>query len=365
MKKRISVVLLMIVVFAVSACAYAADNVPRGVLNATKSIVRITVNTPFGTEEHTGIVIGKGKEQYVLTNLSSLDGHKGDMFVGGTDEQKIKVSGVIASSKEKDLAVLGLTEKITEVKTAKLKTKDIENGKAVYALEYFSRHDNSLISEGVINSVNAFKIDGTVEETVYQITAQITEKNSGGGLVDENGNVVGVNLYDGNLNQNKALTSSEVIEFLNEKEVPYKKATILYILIIAVLVVAVIGFGIYLIVRTLKKKKENEPVLIGVCGEFSGQRIPVGSDNISIGRDAKYCQVVVLTDKNVSRCHCSIHYDKIKDKFVLTDLASTHGTYTSKTTKLEPKVPVYISSGEVFRVGDGNIAFRVSVGGEY
>ena len=60
MKKRICAALLSALVVVMGVCAYAADKVPFAVSRAASSVVRITVNNSFGTENVTGIVIGKG-----------------------------------------------------------------------------------------------------------------------------------------------------------------------------------------------------------------------------------------------------------------------------------------------------------------
>ena len=366
MKKRICAALLTALVFVMGVCAYAADKVPFAVSRAASSVVRITVNNSFGTENVTGIVVGKGfKSRYILTSLRSVEGHSGDIFVGATGDQNIKAAGVIATSPATDLAVLELTEDITNVKIAKLKERDVKDGTEVYALGYYSRDDNNVINEGAVNSKNTFRLTDSRTFDVYQVTAQMNDRNNGGALVDKYGNVVGMNFYDGNVNQNKAITSGEIINVLDEKDVPYKKSTIIYAVLIVLVILAAIGAGVYMIISTLKNKKENVPSIIGIGGEFAGQRIAVGSESISIGRDAKSCQVVLMNDPKISRCHCSIRYDGMRGMFALTDLSSTHGTFLNNNDKLEPKVPVYIPDGTVFRVGDGDTAFRVSTGGGY
>ena len=73
---------------------------------------------------------------------------------------------------------------------------------------------------------------------------------------------------------------------------------------------------------------------------------------------------MILSDEKVSRCHCSVRYDNIKEMFVITDLSSTHGTYINGSVKLEPNVPKYIKSGTGFHVGSEKISFVVSKGGD-
>lgn len=367
MKKRILTSVLAALMFVMGICAYAADKIPSGVSRTADSVVRITVKNSFGTDEVTGIVIGNGfKSRYVLTSFRSIEGRTGDIFVGAEGDSNIKAAGVIATAPDKDIAVIELTEDIKNVKIAKFKKNDVKDGTAVYALGYYSRGDAEAIADGTVNSKNTFTVkNGSEPADVYQVTAQINDRSSGGALVDKNGNVVGMNLYDGNVNQNKAITSGEIIKVLDEKDVPYKKATIIYMLLIIALILAVIASAVYMFIKVLGKKKENVPSIIGISGEFAGQKITLGMESISIGRDAKSCQVVLMNDPKISRCHCSIRYDGMRGMFALTDLSSTHGTFLNGNDKLEPKVPVYIADGTVFSVGDGDTSFKVSTGGGY
>lgn len=359
MNKKWVVLFLVILIFQTTA-SFAADSIPLSVSNAAKSVVRITVNNSFGSENISGIVIDKDKK-YVLTNLSDVEG-AGSITVGSNGEENISVAGIIASSKEKNLAVMELKEELENVRDAKIKKDDIENGTNVYAVKYYSRDSIEEILQGTVNSKNMYTSSKGENCEIYQITANINLQNNGGALVDKRGNLVGINFYDGNTEQNKAITSNEIISLLDEKGISYKKATVLYFVLLIIAVTALICAAVVLIYKRVIKKKF--PYIVGVSGEFEGQKIPVGKENISIGRDAKYCQIVLINDDKASRCHCSIHYDKIKNMFVLTDLASTHGTYKTDGVKLEPKTPVYLGNGEMFKIGDGINVFRVCTGGD-
>ncbi len=364
MKKRMRALFLTAIIFMMGVCAYAAENVPFRVSRNASSVVRITVNNQFGTEEVTGIVIGKGlNPRYILTSLAAVEGYQGDIYAGVNAQQNVKAVGIAASSKAADIAVLEMEEDLKNVKIAKFKKGDVKDGTEVYALGYYSKDDNSVITEGAVNSKNSINIVDSKSTDVYLITAQMSERNKGGALVDKNGDVVGVNFYDGNVNQNKAVTSGEVINMLNENDIPYKEATIIFPLFVTAVILAVLLLSLLAVRRIVKKKKAKQPAVIGVSGEFAGERISLGSENINIGRDAKSCQVIILDDPKVSRCHCSVRYDGMRGMFAITDLSSTHGTYINGSDKLEPKVPVYIPDGTVFRLGDGVTSFRVSTGG--
>ncbi len=359
MKKRVlSVITAVLAAFVMCVTAFAAD-VPAAVSRAASSAVRLTVKTNLGTEKTTGIAIGKDKDaKYILTCLRSVE--NGEILVGTSDEQNVKAS-VIASDAKSNLAVLELSEPLVGVKPIKIKIKEIKEGAPVYAVGYYASDDETAVTEGTIMAKSDLS-SGGIEVGVYQTSARISERNSGGMLCDRSGAAVGICYYDGNAGANKAITGEAISEMLTNNQIEYKKATILYTLLAAALIAAIVAAAVIFAVSSFNKKKKNRPRLVGTAGDFNGQEIPVTSETINIGRDAKICQVVILSDTKVSRCHCGVRYDEMKHSFIITDLSSTHGTYVNGE-KLEPNVPKYIPSGTVFNVGTGNTAFMTVEGG--
>ena len=54
--------------------------------------------------------------------------------------------------------------------------------------------------------------------------------------------------------------------------------------------------------------------------------------------------------------HCTLSYSSLLEQFTLTDIGSSYGTFLGDGTKLQPKVPVKLSAGDSFFVGDkGNV----------
>ena len=359
MKKRIlSIVSAALIVFLLGA-PVLAGGIPSAVSRAANSAVRLTVKTSLGTERTTGTAIGKDSHvRYVLTSLHSVEA--GEILVGTNEEQNIPAKVTVRSDKL-DLAVLELGEELDGVKPAKFKKNALNDGDTVYTVGYYANEDAANISEGTVQSRNNFSANGVSAE-IYRVSAAVTARNSGGMLLNKYGSAVGICYYDGNTSENKVITNNEIFAMLDENGVEYKKATIIYLLAAIILILAALCAAAYVILRNVKTKRANRPRLIGQTGEFAGEEIPVTAENINIGRDAKICQIVVLGDNKVSRCHCSVRYDEMKRTFILTDLSSTHGTYVNGA-KLEPNVPKYIASGTVFNVGTGNTSFRAVEGG--
>lgn len=360
MKRRIfGIVITAVIMFTMCAPAMAAGTF-GAVSRSADSVIRLTVSGSFGTEKTTGIVIGKGSEaKYVLACLRSVE--SGSITAGMNEEQNVPAS-VIAKNSEKNLAVLELEEEIDTAEPIKFKKSALSDGDEIYVLGYYADDDESNISEGTVLSENNFSSDG-INAEIYMITPEINERNGGGMVSDKYGHAVGICYYDGNVDANKVITANEIFTVLDENSVDYKKATIIYLLIALFVLLAAAGAGGYLLFNAIMKKRANRPKIIGISGEFADKEIYVTQENINIGRDAKICQIVIIDDLKVSRCHCAIRYDTVKHSFVLTDLSSTHGTYVNGS-KLEPNIPRYITPGTVFNIGTGNTSFRTAEGGE-
>lgn len=361
MKKRIFSIIAAALLMIIAAAPVLADNAPSAVERSAASVVRLTVNTSFGEENVSGIVIGKGSgARYILTGLRVIEGRTGDILAGFDEGENITAS-VAATDEKTGIAVLELNGDIDGIKPAKLRMKELETGDKVYTVGYYAKKDSANIKEGTVLSHNSYS-SGALAAQIYQVTAAVTARNNGGMLTDKRGTLAGICYYDGNTEANKVVTSAEIARVLDSLGMKYKKATVLYLIIAIILIAAALAAAVCGIYAYMKKKRENQPRLTGMSGELLNQSVPVTAENISIGRDAKICQIVIMHDAKVSRCHCSIRYDAMKHSFVLTDLSSTHGTFVNGQ-RLEPNVPRYIGTGTVFKLGSDGTAFMVCEGG--
>ena len=364
MKKKLFAFIITVLLICIEACCVYASDAPRAVKNAAKSAVELSVNTSFGTKTVTAFAVNKGsKTKYLVTNLWAIEGYTGDIIVNSGNDETITAT-VIATDEVKNIAVLELSDEPDGVKNIKIKVKDAETETEVYTLGFAAKDNEETIFSGNIQSLNLFT-SGNMSADIYQVSATVNDTNNGGMLLDKNGNLLGLCFYDGNADINKAITSKTIADVLDNHDISYKKATLLYLFITIFIVFAIIALAVWRVLEFLKNKRENSPMLIGKSGDFRSQRIILTSENICIGRDAKACQVVITNDPKVSRCHCSIHYDKLKNLFVLTDLSSTHGTFINGSKKLEANVPVYLNSGSAFSLGGNSTEFIVSEGGMF
>lgn len=388
-----------------------------------------------------GFFVGKGGESscYVATNCHCVEEYVAannggaDIFDSGSDKKidgivydvyyKIESSEIrIYYSKNEyevvevidsgsaglgnvDLAILKLDEPSDKRQALKLlvPTEDMV-GKDVYAVGFPGVSENILssaskwgindvtVTKGVINRLAAV---GTTGLKTVQMDAQITHGNSGGPLVDENGNVVGINTWGmSNGNDEMALYAinvSELIAMLDRNNVPYELASTKTatadvddnkgdnntVVIVACVAVAVVLVVIIIAVCVSMGKKKNTqaantpnaayapnisgaastakrtPMLRSLATQHKGACFAVSNTTLFIGRDPSVCKITFKEGSvGVSGKHCSIMYREDTNEFVLTDLGSTYGTFLANGQRLQSNIAYRLKSGETFYVGD-------------
>lgn len=144
-------------------------------------------------------VLGSGSGFFVtsdgvaVTNYHVIEG-TASAQITTTSGEKYAVSDVIAFDEELDVAIIRVSKKSVSGNTVAnfpaLKMADsdkIKAGQNIYAIGSPVGLQNT-ISNGIISNVNQ-KVD---DETFIQITAPISHGSSGGALVDEYGEVLGI-----------------------------------------------------------------------------------------------------------------------------------------------------------------------------
>lgn len=233
-----------------------ADNVSQAVLNAKNGVVEVNVNyVDNAGKAHliqggSGFLIGSGGSsgsQYVITNYHVAN------LTAETDAQakthfnttelntriEIVVKGdvtvtaqILKQSQDSDYAILKLDEVIYDRTTLKLnKNANIKQTQNIYALgfpailtyvqdtSYYTSNDVT-ITQGSVSKLT------TVGNLQYiQHSARLSEGNSGGPLVDENGYVVGVNTATVGTDYSLSLQIDEIIKILDAFAIPYEQAS--------------------------------------------------------------------------------------------------------------------------------------------
>lgn len=161
-------------------------------LYPTSESVLASIN-PDITSSGTGFAINNNG--YILTNNHVIENSKSITVRGlNGDFNKAYNAEIVLRDKNNDLAILKIKDH--RIKTFKkppysFKTVISDVGETVYALGYplrASMGDEIKLTSGIISSKSGYQGD----ITNYQISVPIQPGNSGGPLLDSNGNIIGV-----------------------------------------------------------------------------------------------------------------------------------------------------------------------------
>lgn len=359
--------------------------------------------------------------QYLVTNYHVVDTFiqfgSGEIVTlsDGENEYSVKASMrvyfdrsdyveayVIESDSIADLAILRLenpTSKRTALKL-RLPTDDMI-GSTVYAVGYPSISDNSLLdpvsqwspedATVTTGSISRLATQSGTGVKQIQIDAAISGGNSGGPLVDAEGNVVGVNtwyvLRNDSVQANYAINIAEVIQLCDANAIPYQLAgdssnTLLWVVIGIVAVAAIV-----LVILVMRKKKQPQPAAQPVAaapaangvptsvpvaadgnendlrfqctsGAFAGKRFSIDS-TVRIGRDpARNDLVYPNNTQGISGVHCILIMKE--GTLYLQDLGSTYGTFVNGGQRLAANQSVALKVGDRFSLGSERESFVIT-----
>lgn len=436
-RKWIVLVLVLTLLLSLTITSAAADK--DDITNARNGVVRIALLYSYNGETlghtGTGFFVGKAGEpvEFILTNahvVSIYDGEgnfvdfadKVQVVFEDLDSDSTMMATVIKAAPDgADLAILRL-EAPTTLRTA-LPLASGESAKImdhVYALGFPGIADDS---SGIIKSTIAdlTVTEGAVTKEQYlednikylQIDAAISSGSSGGPLLDENGNVVGINtqvaMPDAGSSMGYALYIDYATDYMDTMGYSYTKvnpeptggdvtpgpetvtpapnpipipkpATPWYVY--AGIGVAVLAVALLAVLLVTKNKKQTPPeqisfggstmpvqpkregpykgrqiVNIGQGSALGGKAYPV-QGKVVIGRDPAKCGVVFpAKTPGISGVHCAVQ--EIAEGVVVTDLGSSYGTFLENGKKLEPNRPYTIPCGEAFYLASKDNGFCV------
>lgn len=446
MKKRIvSLALTVILLLAVPLTASADfDPETRNSVVVVETCLELDAGTvSFGWG--TGFFVGEEGQDpmYLITNHHViepfLESGEGELVQAETTEgvltgrSKIRVfydsddfeeAYPVAYDEIKDLAVLKLgaaTSKRTPLPLCS--PTDNMVGSTIYAVGYPGLAENVFadatttwgpsdvsVTSGSISRLLTTSGTGQMR---LQIDCVIRHGNSGGPLVNENGQVLGIAVSSVSDEEDSSMyygvNIDEVIPYLKQYDVPYvlqeagatqsSSETSLaegtapagdtivvpesteedpkessggvpaaVWVVIGVAVAAVAGVVIFLLLQKGKKTPaqvqpvqpapapapapQKVPVLRSLAQQHNGVRIPIQGRQILIGTSQGECQVVFRPGTpGVSRRHCSISWDAATGDFILTDLGSSFGTFLENRQKLAQGVPTRLRPGDRFYLG--------------
>lgn len=394
--------------------AYAENS---KVEDAQNSVVRVfTLDTKGSGGKGSGFAVGAKDEdvEYIVTNYHVVEGYFNDAYVTVTDINGGIKAGVIYYDANNDFAILKLSEKLTNRKPiALLSPKELHKSQDIYCIGFPGLSDDMSMSgnPSLESRIKDMTItNGTVSNNEYTNSngtacilsdAKINGGNSGGPMVDEYGQAVGINTFtigyveSGTNNMTLAVSMDYVMDALDDLNITYIKgsanmgsgsavAAILVVIILAAVVVIVIvvknnkkaaavtsgtssnsnnggssnnnGGGGYVPIQPTMQRK-----LVVTCerGPLKGQSVSSYS-SIRVGRNPSACQLAFPdTTPGVSKMHCELTLTP--GGAIVNDLGSTYGTYLSDGKKLMPGERRNVGSNGIVLLGSEKVILSVKV----
>lgn len=423
-KQMVSILLLAVglvgIILGIIGFAGGGSKDPYEARNGI-AMVYSTVYDSEGNSESgwgTGWAIGKpGKPvKYIVTNGhvvektytyprydSSMYGGEIKVYFSAAENDYVQAKvAYFSASNDKDIAVLELPSETDKRTALTLRDSDSVNiGSTAYALGYpgdsvrqqdFVTYDKDdvTMTRGIISKKT--KTNYSTYEA-FQMDVSIAGGNSGGPLVDENGNVIGINTagaLDPNtgvpVGMNYAITTNELIKILDAEKIDYTMSGSGFSLgkfgiVFLIIGIAALAGGVVVLILTKKNNgaatnsnvtgsKEmvknkvaagTRYILRGVTGKYAGQNFDLGKGSVTLGRDPAACNIVF--DKNtpgISGRHCRVSYDRSQGCFMIMDLGSSYGTFLGNGKKLTANVAEKLSAGDTFYMCDTANRFVVA-----
>lgn len=304
-------------------------------------------------------------EVYILIDNADLD-----------DESTVVPCKILYADADIDLAIIQAKDPIPGVRTLPLRSaKEISTGDTVYALGFPGIADvaadaNHYTVEDitVTNGIVSRHLQSSGVDCMAH-TAAINHGNSGGPLIDADGNVVGINTF-GLTDMETADTRGYAIyidyamEALDELDLPYtteaekKEFPVTAAAIGAGIVILVVAAAVVLL---RKKKPVPQPVppqrILLQCtrGPLQGKTWELFV-SLSIGRNPGENIVLPADTPGISRRHCLI--SRQGNQVTVTDLGSSYGTLMN-ANRLTPNQPVQAFNGANISLANGAVQFQL------
>lgn len=193
MKKYLSYILVIIVSVVISVVVtHVLQNRKYDISKVEESLVYIEAIDEDSINSGSGFVYKiKNNKNYIITSYHLVEGYN-DIYIYSYDNRKVNAS-IKGVDEESDIAILEISDDLNLKKIKIGDSSKLNIGDVVYAVgtpidyRYFST-----FTKGIISYLDReIKVDGNNYKTI-QIDASINSGNSGGPLIDKNGNVVGV-----------------------------------------------------------------------------------------------------------------------------------------------------------------------------
>ena len=195
----------------------SSDGVVEGITKGSKK----TAYAPANLEGSAFALNNKG---YILTSFHMVNGADSIFIQNGSTERTL--AKLILTDPKLDLAVLRIENKdLTKNWQVpfSLKEKTTDVGEKVFTLGYPRRE--MVYGEGSLSSLSGYSND----TSMYQISIPVNPGNSGGPLLDENGNIIGVirGKITGAEATGFAIKANEILKSINSMAIDSTKQDLL------------------------------------------------------------------------------------------------------------------------------------------
>lgn len=315
-------------------------------------------------------------------------------------------ANVVAFNETADIAVLRLNTPVDQrVPLVLTEPSDDMVGSSIYCIGFPGLSDNALIDATSQSGLNDMTVTGgTISRLLtssgsgvrrIQTDAVIQHGNSGGPMVNEKGEVLGVNSWtvsnsDTQEKNYYACSISEAILLLNQNSIPYTmsgaEGTDISMPVVGVVGVCVLLVAVAIVIIVLKNKKQHQPDAVQqpvvqqevkqqtpaasnpddsgyrvqcTSGALAGQRFMIRKNTpMILGRNNELCNVIFPETPGVSGKHCAVWYKH--GKIFLQDLGSKHGTYILPGTRLQSNQSIEVKVGDGFYLGSTQESFVIT-----
>lgn len=367
-KTKVTIILLIVLLLAISDAAAYAEY--EKVESAQQSVVRIIVPMQGGYALGTGFVVGYGESsrEIIVTNYHVIEDNIGQVQVTATNIYGAVDAKVLYSDPDIDIAILELPEKLENRKTiVLLSPSETHKSQDVYCIGFPGLSDMIKDNSNLSSEIEDMTITkGTISNTNYEWNGidyimsdvKVNSGNSGGPMVDEYGQAIGINTVVVGVNDLNNMTLAVSVDYLcktlDELGVVYLKGSpngkevvevdrdkvdieipVTVIVVGAALICAALIVGIVIINKRSGNRKWPGKVMLEVrCerGPIKGEMIS-SRGKIRIGRNVDTCQMVFPSGTpGVSKEHCEIFIEN--NDIVIRDLNSTYGTILASGERL-------------------------------
>lgn len=410
--RKISLLLLAVAMaLSIAAPCQAAEE--SAVANARNGVVRVFAFDPDTGSGATGSGFGIGtageETDYFVTNWHVVTS-SGKYPIGGMEvyillgnnaitqdteglkfdpTQMIKCKVVYCAEQYPDVAILKAERKVPGRVALPLRSsRDVSVASKVYSLGYPAAADYTTISQeeqtayfyadvesvhingGVVSKLSAFEIFGNTY--CLEHDAHINHGNSGGPLVDEDGNVVGVNTYGINAEGSSGFLNYSVyidyaMDYLNQLGVSYDyvggpaSTPFPVVPVAAGLAVAAVLVVVLVMLRRKRPAEKQPPVDTGLRVQFSpdamlANKRYVINGTLRFGR-APDCNILYPGNApGISGHHCEIFVEN--GQVYIRDLNSSHGTFVNGS-RIASNQPVPLTVGTGVSLGGMKESFQI------